>query len=244
MLRRHQCAHAQPRWVGARWNLVRACRVTGAADLAFTRRHAHRNVSGSQRRAGFHRTAPRGRLPHRRAGIPATTAMLRRPWSARSCSIEAGAWRAALLTTTIVFRERVPAQQQLRWWSARPEKAWIAAWPGCSIVRRSRFSCGCTSTIRTAPTIRRSRFAHSIAIIPTTGKLPTPTAQLGRLIAWLKQNRLYDNTAIVLLSDHGESLGEHGEKEHGFFVYNSTIHVPLLIKPTAGTRGQRVERRG
>jgi tetratricopeptide (TPR) repeat protein len=41
---------------------------------------------------------------------------------------------------------------------------------------------------------------------------------------------------IVFLSDHGESLGDHGEKEHGFFVYNSTIRVPLVIKPPAGFR--------
>ena len=40
---------------------------------------------------------------------------------------------------------------------------------------------------------------------------------------------------IVVLSDHGESLGEHGEKEHGFFVYNSTIHIPLIVKPPAGS---------
>jgi len=73
------------------------------------------------------------------------------------------------------------------------------------------------------------------------GEISFADAQLGRLIAWMKQNRLYDNTAIVLLSDHGESLGEHGEKEHGFFIYNSTIHVPLIIKPVAaGARGRRV----
>jgi len=42
---------------------------------------------------------------------------------------------------------------------------------------------------------------------------------------------------IVLAADHGEGLGEHGEKRHGFFVYNSTLHVPLLVKvPGAGSR--------
>src|SRR6202022_5124246 len=45
----------------------------------------------------------------------------------------------------------------------------------------------------------------------------------------------YDRTAIVLLSDHGESLGDHGEKEHGFFVYNSTVHIPLIVKPPTGS---------
>ncbi len=73
------------------------------------------------------------------------------------------------------------------------------------------------------------------------GEIAYADAQLGRLIAWLKQNHLYDNTAVVLLSDHGESLGEHGEKEHGFFVYNATLRVPLVIKPAARAAGaQRV----
>ena len=70
---------------------------------------------------------------------------------------------------------------------------------------------------------------------PYDGEIAYADHELGRLIAWLKQNQLYDRTAIVVLSDHGESLGEHGEKEHGFFVYNSTIHIPLIVKPPAGS---------
>ncbi|MBZ5598418.1 MAG: sulfatase-like hydrolase/transferase [Acidobacteriia bacterium] len=67
------------------------------------------------------------------------------------------------------------------------------------------------------------------------GEIAYADHELGRLIAWLKQNQLYDRTAIVFLSDHGESLGEHGEQEHGFFVYNSTVHIPLIVKPPAGS---------
>ncbi len=68
------------------------------------------------------------------------------------------------------------------------------------------------------------------------GEIAYADSQLGRLFAWLKQapNSLYDNTLIVFLSDHGESLGEHGEKEHGFFIYDSTVRVPLgSCTPTA-----------
>ena len=54
-------------------------------------------------------------------------------------------------------------------------------------------------------------------------------------MSWLKQNHLYDSSLIVALSDHGESLGEHGEDEHGFFVYNATVQVPLIVKPPAGS---------
>ncbi|MFB3813076.1 MAG: sulfatase-like hydrolase/transferase [Terriglobales bacterium] len=73
------------------------------------------------------------------------------------------------------------------------------------------------------------------------GEVAYTDAEVGRLIAWLQRNRLYERTAVVLLSDHGESLGQHGEREHGFFIYNSTLHVPLLVKPAAG--GRVAERR-
>src|SRR5437762_1313540 len=67
------------------------------------------------------------------------------------------------------------------------------------------------------------------------GEIAYADHELGRLISWLKSNRLYDRTIIVLLSDYGESLGDHGEIEHGFLVYNSTVHVPLIVKPPAGS---------
>ncbi len=67
------------------------------------------------------------------------------------------------------------------------------------------------------------------------GEIAYADHELGRLIAFLKQNHLYDGTMIAFLSDHGESLGDHGEHEHGFFVYNSTVHIPLIVKPPAGS---------
>ena len=53
---------------------------------------------------------------------------------------------------------------------------------------------------------------------------------LGRLVQYLKSHQLYDRSTIVLLSDHGEGLGDHGEREHGLFAYSNTIRVPLIIK--------------
>jgi arylsulfatase A-like enzyme/Tfp pilus assembly protein PilF len=67
------------------------------------------------------------------------------------------------------------------------------------------------------------------------GEIAYADHELGNLISWLKQNHMYDSSLIVALSDHGESLGEHGEDEHGFFVYNATVHVPLIVKPPAGS---------
>jgi choline-sulfatase len=74
------------------------------------------------------------------------------------------------------------------------------------------------------------------------GEIAYTDHELGKLITWLKQNKLYDSALIVMLSDHGESLGEHGEDEHGFFVYNATVHIPLIVKPLARS-GIRPERR-
>jgi arylsulfatase A-like enzyme/Flp pilus assembly protein TadD len=70
---------------------------------------------------------------------------------------------------------------------------------------------------------------------PYDGAIAYADHELGNLMAWLKQNHLYDSSLIVALSDHGESLGEHGEDEHGFFVYNATVHIPLIVKPPAGS---------
>lgn len=70
------------------------------------------------------------------------------------------------------------------------------------------------------------------------GEIAFADAQFGRLIAFLKAKGLYDNTLIVLTGDHGESLGEHGEKTHGFFLYNATLHVPLIIHLPGETTGK------
>jgi arylsulfatase A-like enzyme/Flp pilus assembly protein TadD len=75
------------------------------------------------------------------------------------------------------------------------------------------------------------------------GEIAYADSQLARLFEYLRNNRLYDRTLIALMSDHGESLGEHGEDEHGFFIYNSTLHVPLIFKLPSGMGTPHVVRR-
>ena len=55
-------------------------------------------------------------------------------------------------------------------------------------------------------------------------------AAVGKLIVGLRQQKLEATTAIVVVADHGESLGAHGEDGHGIFLYEETIHVPLLVR--------------
>jgi arylsulfatase A-like enzyme/Flp pilus assembly protein TadD len=64
---------------------------------------------------------------------------------------------------------------------------------------------------------------------PYDGEIAFADTQLGRLVEALKATEAWDSSIIVLAGDHGEGLGEHGERTHGFFIYNSTLHVPLLI---------------
>lgn len=61
------------------------------------------------------------------------------------------------------------------------------------------------------------------------GEIAYTDAALGRLLAGLESSGSLDNTIVVLTADHGESLGEHGEATHGIFIYDATIHVPLIL---------------
>jgi len=62
------------------------------------------------------------------------------------------------------------------------------------------------------------------------GEIAYADSAVAHWIAFLKKAGVYDNTVIVVTGDHGEGLGEHGEETHGLFLYDSTLHVPLILK--------------
>jgi choline-sulfatase len=73
---------------------------------------------------------------------------------------------------------------------------------------------------------------------PYAGEVMYADAQVARLLDGLDALNLRRNTVVVYASDHGESLGEHGEPTHGVFLYGATLDVPLIIAPpTGGTIG-------
>ena len=63
---------------------------------------------------------------------------------------------------------------------------------------------------------------------------------IGQVIQKLKNLGLYDSTLIVITGDHGEMLGEHGERTHSYFVYESAVKVPLIVKIPKGPKGKRI----
>jgi len=77
-------------------------------------------------------------------------------------------------------------------------------------------------------------FAARYAASPYDGEIATADAIVGDLIAELKRLGVYDKAIVVLLSDHGEGLGDHGEEEHGVLLYREAIHVALMLKLPRG----------
>jgi arylsulfatase A-like enzyme/predicted TPR repeat methyltransferase len=74
------------------------------------------------------------------------------------------------------------------------------------------------------------------------GEIAYADSALAHWIAFLKKAGVYDNAIIVVTGDHGEGLGEHGEETHGLFLYDSTLHVPLILKTTgAAHRGTVID---
>ena len=82
-------------------------------------------------------------------------------------------------------------------------------------------------------------FKAKYASAPYDGEIAYTDSAVGKLIAALRADGIYDRAIIAVAADHGEALGEHGEESHGLFLYDETIHVPLLIK-LPGSAGRRI----
>ncbi len=79
---------------------------------------------------------------------------------------------------------------------------------------------------------------------PYDGEIAYADSAVGRLFTQLRARGLYDGALIAVMADHGEALGGHGELAHGIFLYDETIHVPLLFKmPGEQFAGKRIDTR-
>jgi|ERR1039458_2825754 arylsulfatase A-like enzyme/Flp pilus assembly protein TadD len=83
-------------------------------------------------------------------------------------------------------------------------------------------------------------YKSKYAAAPYDGEIAYTDSAVGKFLSQLRARGLYDGAVIAVMADHGEALGEHGEDTHGVFLYDETIHVPLVIKLpggiSAGTR--------
>jgi arylsulfatase A-like enzyme/Flp pilus assembly protein TadD len=87
-------------------------------------------------------------------------------------------------------------------------------------------------------------FKDRYAAAPYDGEIAYTDSVVGSFVEVLRRHGLYQNSVIAVAADHGEAFGEHGEERHGMFLYDETVHVPLLLKLPAGKfAGKRVEAR-
>lgn len=90
-----------------------------------------------------------------------------------------------------------------------------------------------------APYVPPAPFDALYATDPYAGEVAFADAQLEWLTEELARAERLENTIVIVAGDHGESLGEHGEREHGMFLYESVTRVPLVVR-APGLRPRRV----
>ncbi len=71
---------------------------------------------------------------------------------------------------------------------------------------------------------------RSLHADPYIGELLFVDSQIGRLLDAMTQRKMLDRSIVIIVADHGESLGEHGERDHGIFVYDSVVRVPFIVR--------------
>ena len=72
------------------------------------------------------------------------------------------------------------------------------------------------------------------------GEIAFADSQIGRVLAWLDTKGIADGTIVIVASDHGEGLGSHGESEHGFYIYDYAVRVPLIMRIPKAASNVRV----
>jgi choline-sulfatase len=92
-----------------------------------------------------------------------------------------------------------------------------------------------------APYLPPGRYATEYSGRPYDGTVAWSDELVGRLIGAVRDAGSLDSTLVIVTSDHGESLGEHGEDVHGYFVYEATLRVPLIFRGPGVKPGTRID---
>jgi arylsulfatase A-like enzyme len=81
-----------------------------------------------------------------------------------------------------------------------------------------------------------NRFSH-----PYDSEVAYMDQEIGRILDHLDATGQEEDTLVVAVADHGESLGEHGEQTHAMFLYDATLRIPLIVAGPGVRRGQVVD---
>jgi len=84
-------------------------------------------------------------------------------------------------------------------------------------------------------------FATEFAGDPYQGEIAYADHELGRLFDRLRDDGVLERTLVVVVADHGEGLGDHGEDTHGLLIYDTTMRVPLLLAGPGVPSGETVD---
>ena len=93
------------------------------------------------------------------------------------------------------------------------------------------------------PEFLRATTEHPAATLEQRydGEIRYADAQVARVFEWLNAHDLRDRTLVVVAGDHGEGLGDHGERTHGMLLYESTLRVPLIVAMPGTVAAKRDE---
>ncbi|MGA1823749.1 MAG: tetratricopeptide repeat protein [bacterium] len=95
-----------------------------------------------------------------------------------------------------------------------------------------------------APYLPPPALAREYVDQPYDGEIASVDTSMGNLLKGVREMGMYDQTAFIVTSDHGEGLGEHDEMTHGVFLYDSTLHIPLIMRfpgiPSGGAKVQEL----
>ena len=125
------------------------------------------------------------------------------------------------------FDVSMKLQAQCRWrrGRGRRERVDLQADQRLAVLRLGR-PVRCARAVRRAATLRRNVSREAC----TDGEIAYVDACVARLVALLERQGRLDRTLVVAIADHGEGLGDHGEGEHGLFLYESVLRVPWIAR--------------
>ena len=164
------------------------------------------------------------------AGFAASVVLDESSGIAQGFETYVGGFRSHAGASPAGVRLRRPADvvvgQAMSWWLER---------------RPSRFFAWVHFYDAHAPYEPPEPFLGEYAGRPYDGAVAFVDEQIGVLLDFLDRQGVLDHTIVAVVGDHGESLGEHGEAQHGLFLYESVIRVPLIIRaPVPGMAARRV----